>query len=141
MKFIVQRSRLCLDYAITCHLFHLMTVSVVNRQFPLNICWWLVIICSAWLMTEKSRSLCVFQELLPISTKNPNPNPNPNAIISGKSGSGSDGKDNIKDDGIFVFQRINEFIKKIFGNKWWSLRKKSDSNSNSKLNLIQYNTK
>ena len=84
-------------------------------------------------MTRKSRSLCVSEELLPISTKNSNLNPS-----SIKSG-GPPSK-NITDG---IFKRINEFIKKVFGNSWWSLRKKSNSNtnSNSKLNLIQYNVK
>lgn len=89
-------------------------------------------------MTKKSRSLCVSEELLPISTNNLNPNPT--SIKLGGS-IGKDPNNNNITDGFL--KRINEFIKKVFGNTWWSLRKKSNSNKNSssKLNLIQYNVK
>ena len=69
MKFIIKRSKLCLDFSLTCHLIHLLTISLYNRQFPLNFLWWSVTILSIWLMTERSRSLCMFQELLPIGVK------------------------------------------------------------------------
>ena len=69
MKFIIKRSRLCLDFSLTCHLIHLLTISFYNRQFPLNFLWWSLTILSIWLMTERSRSLCMFQELLPIGVK------------------------------------------------------------------------
>ena len=69
LKFIIKRSKLCLDFSLTCHLIHLLTVSLYNRQFPLNFLWWALTILSAWLMTERSRSLCMFQELLPIRIK------------------------------------------------------------------------
>ena len=68
LKFIIKRSRLCLDFSLTCHLIQLLTVSIYNKEFPLNFVWWTVTILSAWLMTEKSRSLCIKTELLPIGT-------------------------------------------------------------------------
>lgn len=70
IKFIIKRSRLCLDFTLTCHLIHAITVIIYNRKFPLNFVWWCVMILSAWVMTERSRSLCLFQELLPISVSN-----------------------------------------------------------------------
>lgn len=73
LKFIIKRSRLCLDFSLTCHLIHLIVVCLYNRQFPLNFVWWSVILVSAWLLTERSRSLCLKKELIPISLKQESP--------------------------------------------------------------------
>lgn len=73
LKWIIKRSRLCLDFSLTCHLIHLIVVSLYNRQFPLNFVWWTMVLLSGWLMTEKSRSLCLKKELIPISLKQQSP--------------------------------------------------------------------
>ena len=118
LKFIIKRSRLCLDFALTCHTVHLIAVTIYNKKFPLNFIWWTLSIFSTWLMTERSRSLCLCQELLPISLKRPE-------MV--------DASDEIS---YWTWTRFKSGINKLLKSR----RKTSNSSVNSALNLTTSKT-
>lgn len=113
------RSRLCLDFVMTCFLVHLVVVSVVNWTFPLNVVWWLVMFCAGWLMLKRSRSLCLFRELLPISVGKVN------FTTSSASVSDSEWYD------LRLFDRIRGLFHGYRG-----IRKTSNSNANFSVNSV-----
>eukprot|EP00300_Choanocystis_sp_HF-7_P014757 c18808_g1_i2.p2 GENE.c18808_g1_i2~~c18808_g1_i2.p2 ORF type:complete len:159 (+),score=34.68 c18808_g1_i2:45-521(+) len=65
----LDRARKCLDYAFTCHFFHLIVCRVVHGRFPATLSWWLVWGASTACMTLVSEHLCMRREMRVIPTK------------------------------------------------------------------------
>ncbi|XP_077982786.1 protein SYS1 homolog isoform X2 [Glandiceps talaboti] len=61
--FIVQRTRQCLDFAATVHLYHLIVCWIYNGAFPVTLSWWLVNIVCLALMTVLGEFLCMRTEM------------------------------------------------------------------------------
>ena len=68
LKLIVNRSRLCLDFAFTCYFIHLFATCIYSHGFPLSLSWWLIMSTASWITVKRGRALCLAYELLPIST-------------------------------------------------------------------------
>jgi hypothetical protein len=66
---LVQRAKLCLDFACTLHLFHYMVVWIYSRGIPNAFLWWFVYVGSCTIMTMGGEHLCMRQELKPIILK------------------------------------------------------------------------
>lgn len=67
--FIVQRSKLCLDFSATTHLFHLVACLIYNRHIPNSLPWWVINVISIALMTVTGEFLCMRTEMkaIPLS--------------------------------------------------------------------------
>ncbi|XP_013404457.1 protein SYS1 homolog [Lingula anatina] len=59
----VKRTKLCLDFASTVHLIHLVVCWGYNARFPYTVSWWLVNIICIVLMTVLGEFLCMRSEL------------------------------------------------------------------------------
>lgn len=67
--YIVQRTKLCLDFTCTLHLFHLIICWIFNGMFPHSASWWLTSVICTVLMTVLGEYLCMRTELqaIPLS--------------------------------------------------------------------------
>ncbi|XP_014250158.1 protein SYS1 homolog isoform X2 [Cimex lectularius] len=67
---IVQRTKLCLDFAATAHLIHMILCWIYNGYFPTSLPWWLLNITDASIMCAFGEYLCRGTELkaIPLST-------------------------------------------------------------------------
>ncbi|KAI9354888.1 integral membrane protein S linking to the trans Golgi network-domain-containing protein [Zopfochytrium polystomum] len=63
---IVQRAKLCLDFAATVHFFHLILTSLYSGGVPSSFFWWLVFVGCIVVMALAGEYLCMQRELLPI---------------------------------------------------------------------------
>eukprot|EP00842_Homolaphlyctis_polyrhiza_P003811 jgi/Hompol1/4430/HPOL_007104-RA len=63
---IVERSRLCLDFACTLHGFHWIFVSLYMGRVPRSLFWWIVMLASTVVVWLGSEQLCIRKELEPI---------------------------------------------------------------------------
>ncbi|CAJ0963958.1 unnamed protein product, partial [Mesorhabditis belari] len=70
ISFLVQRTRQCLDFACTVHLFHLILVCIVNASFPTSLLWWLLQIISVTICTVLGEYLCTRIESREIKLSN-----------------------------------------------------------------------
>lgn len=59
----VQRAKLCLDFALTCHFYHLIACWIYNGSFPLFISWWLLNISCVTITTVLGEFLCLRSEM------------------------------------------------------------------------------
>ncbi|KAI8895552.1 integral membrane protein S linking to the trans Golgi network-domain-containing protein [Globomyces pollinis-pini] len=66
MMKLIKRSRLCLDFAITLHLFHLVFIWIYNHSLPSHWFWWFMKLVSLTVLIVLSQKLCLYEELLPI---------------------------------------------------------------------------
>ncbi|KFY03719.1 hypothetical protein O988_01280 [Pseudogymnoascus sp. VKM F-3808] len=64
--FIIQRSKLVLDFVITLHFVHLLLVSLYSHGLPRNWLWWALQVCSAVFMVVLGTWACQRRELRPI---------------------------------------------------------------------------
>lgn len=64
--FIIQRSKLVLDFVITLHFVHLILVSLYSHGLPRNWLWWALQVCSAVFMVVVGTWACQRRELRPI---------------------------------------------------------------------------
>uniref|UniRef100_A0A0N5ACD3 Protein SYS1 homolog n=1 Tax=Syphacia muris TaxID=451379 RepID=A0A0N5ACD3_9BILA len=55
---VIQRSRQCLDFVCTFHLFHLAFVVIYNGAFPLKILWWILQVLGIFICTVTGEHLC-----------------------------------------------------------------------------------
>lgn len=60
---IVRRTKLCLDFSFTWHLFHLIICWWYSQAFPATFSWWLLNIACATLMCITGEFLCLKTEL------------------------------------------------------------------------------
>ncbi|CAE1331352.1 SYS1 [Acanthosepion pharaonis] len=69
LRFIVQRTKQCLDFAATVHLIHFICCWSYNSRVPHNIYWWVTNIISLILMTVIGEFLCLRSEMkaIPVS--------------------------------------------------------------------------
>ncbi|KAI6246627.1 hypothetical protein HI914_04801 [Erysiphe necator] len=67
MLVLVRRSKLVLDFALTLHFIHLLTVSVYSHSLPRNIIWWATQFISAGTIIFMGVWSCQWRELQPIS--------------------------------------------------------------------------
>ena len=67
IAFVVERSRLCLDFSVTAYGFHLLISWWSEGSFPISFIYWLVIAISATILTRLSQELCMYYELKPIN--------------------------------------------------------------------------
>ncbi|XP_022907921.1 protein SYS1 homolog [Onthophagus taurus] len=67
--FIVERTKQCLDFSCTWHLFHLIVCWCYNGSFPTTFSWWLLNIACVSLMCVCGEFLCLRSELqaIPLS--------------------------------------------------------------------------
>ncbi|KAK3085484.1 hypothetical protein FSP39_004106 [Pinctada imbricata] len=67
--YVVQRTKLCLDFAVTAHLVHLVISSIFNAHLPKTLAWWILNITSVALMTVLGEYLCMRTEMkaIPLS--------------------------------------------------------------------------
>ena len=61
--YVVQRTKLCLDFAATVHIFHLVICWVYNGHVPRTIAWWILNVTSVALMTVIGEFLCMRTEM------------------------------------------------------------------------------
>lgn len=64
--FIIQRSKLVLDFVLTLHFIHLVLVSLYSHGLPANWLWWALQVCSATFMVVLGTWACQHRELRPI---------------------------------------------------------------------------
>ncbi|POS87787.1 hypothetical protein EPUL_001694 [Erysiphe pulchra] len=64
---LVRRSKLVLDFALTLHFIHLLTVSLYSHSLPRNITWWTTQFISAGAIILMGVWSCQWRELRPIS--------------------------------------------------------------------------
>ncbi|GAU95602.1 hypothetical protein RvY_07195 [Ramazzottius varieornatus] len=69
LSVLVRRSKLCLDFVITCQLLHLISCWCYTSFFPSSVSWWLVQVMSAIVATFLGEYLClrVEMEAIPLS--------------------------------------------------------------------------
>ncbi|KAI9745882.1 MAG: hypothetical protein M1818_000563 [Claussenomyces sp. TS43310] len=67
LLFLVSRSKLIPDFALTIHFLHLLTTCVYSGSLPTNWLWWALQICSAAFMTTLGVYSCRWRELRPIT--------------------------------------------------------------------------
>mmetsp|Transcript_10313 Transcript_10313/g.28043 ORF Transcript_10313/g.28043 Transcript_10313/m.28043 type:complete len:198 (+) Transcript_10313:93-686(+) len=67
LYFVVERTKKCLDFTVTCYLFHLL-FCMCYGGFPLSIQWWITIGLSAACMTLLGETLCMKREMRDIPT-------------------------------------------------------------------------
>ena len=67
--FIVCRTKQCLDFAVTLHLFHFIVCSIYNGHIPNTLSWWILNIVGMTLMTVIGEFLCMRTEMkaIPLS--------------------------------------------------------------------------
>jgi hypothetical protein len=66
LRLIVTRAKLCLDFTVTCHFFHLI-LSWLYQGFPTTATWWLCMLCSILIMSLGGEYLCMRKEMEPIT--------------------------------------------------------------------------
>ncbi|XP_002742438.1 protein SYS1 homolog isoform X2 [Saccoglossus kowalevskii] len=66
---LISRTRQCLDFAATVHLYHLIVCWIYNGSFPMTLSWWLVNVACLALMTVLGEFLCMRSEMtaIPVS--------------------------------------------------------------------------
>lgn len=67
LLFLIARSKLVPDFALSLHLIHLAVTSLYSRSLPTNWLWWALQATSASLMTVGGVWSCRWRELRPIS--------------------------------------------------------------------------
>ncbi|OWF48061.1 protein SYS1 homolog [Mizuhopecten yessoensis] len=67
--FIVQRTKLCLDFSVTAHLLHFLGCLIYNSHIPSTLPWWIINVISIALMTVTGEFLCMRTEMkaIPLS--------------------------------------------------------------------------
>ncbi|KAH8880323.1 hypothetical protein GQ53DRAFT_755140 [Thozetella sp. PMI_491] len=65
--FLVARSKLVLDFALSLHFIHLLVVSLYTHQFPRNLMWWLTVGAASAVAVALATWGCQYRELKPIS--------------------------------------------------------------------------
>lgn len=61
--FVVQKSKLCLDFSMTVHFFHFLCCWIYNGHIPQTLPWWIINIISVALMTVIGEFLCMRSEM------------------------------------------------------------------------------
>lgn len=64
---LIHRSKLVLDFALTLHLIHLITISIYSHSIPRNFFWWVLNFGSACTMTFLGIWTCQRRELRPMT--------------------------------------------------------------------------
>ncbi|KXS19859.1 hypothetical protein M427DRAFT_94967 [Gonapodya prolifera JEL478] len=67
LLWIVERTRLCLDFAGTLHLIHLSVVSFHTGSLPVSLTWYLTFLASCVIMVVGGEHLCMKYEMEPIA--------------------------------------------------------------------------
>ncbi|KAH6575402.1 hypothetical protein BASA62_001923 [Batrachochytrium salamandrivorans] len=60
---IVERTRLCIDFACTLHLLHLLLVTFYSNSIPNSFLWWMLLIVSTVITALGGERLCIWREL------------------------------------------------------------------------------
>ncbi|KAI8321807.1 hypothetical protein GQ54DRAFT_261094, partial [Martensiomyces pterosporus] len=67
LVYMVERSRLCIDFSLTFYIIHLILVWWHQGGPPNTLLWWLVVGASGSAMAFVGRAACLRRELLPIA--------------------------------------------------------------------------
>lgn len=67
LYFVVERTKKCLDFTVTCYLFHVLFCALY-KGFPWSLEWWITIGLSAACMALVGESLCMKKEMRDIPT-------------------------------------------------------------------------
>jgi hypothetical protein len=104
LLFLVSRSKLVPDFALTIHFLHLVVTSAYTRALPINLLWWGLQATSSALMVSLGVWACRYRELQPInfggsgaataSQKPANGSADPDGLVRGGRGRGRN-----RDDG------------------------------------------
>ncbi|KAJ2003769.1 hypothetical protein GGI04_002848 [Coemansia thaxteri] len=70
LVYLVERSRLCIDFSLTFFTIHLVLTWCHQRWPPTTLLWWLVVGVSGSVMALGGRAACLRRELLPIAIRN-----------------------------------------------------------------------
>jgi hypothetical protein len=65
--FLISRSKLVPDFALTLHFIHLLIVTLYSHSIPTNLLWWILQVVSAGMMTALGVWSCQYRELRPIN--------------------------------------------------------------------------
>ncbi|KAI9505535.1 integral membrane protein S linking to the trans Golgi network-domain-containing protein, partial [Coemansia spiralis] len=74
LVYMVERSRLCIDFSMTFFAVHLILVWWHQGSPPTTLLWWLVIGVSGAIMAFVGRAACLRREMLPIAIRSFMPN-------------------------------------------------------------------
>ncbi|KAJ2396630.1 hypothetical protein GGI23_003840 [Coemansia sp. RSA 2559] len=74
LVYMVERSRLCFDFAVTFSAVHVILVWWHMRAPPTALLWWLCVGASGFLMAVGGRAACLRREMLPIAIRSLMPN-------------------------------------------------------------------
>ncbi|KAJ2847068.1 hypothetical protein IWW36_004039 [Coemansia brasiliensis] len=69
LVYMVERSRLCVDFSLTFLMVHVILVGWNQHSFPLSLLWWLAAAACAAAMALGGRAACLRRELLPIAIR------------------------------------------------------------------------
>jgi len=67
--YVVRRTKQCLDFTMTVHIFHLLACWIYSGIFPSSLSWWLLSLVCTTLMCVSGEFLCMRTELkaIPVS--------------------------------------------------------------------------
>ncbi|KAI9468813.1 hypothetical protein LPJ78_002488 [Coemansia sp. RSA 989] len=69
LVYMVERSRLCVDFALTFLAVHVILVWWNQHEFPVALLWWLAVAAFTAVMAVGGRAACLRRELLPIAIR------------------------------------------------------------------------
>lgn len=61
--YVIERSRLCLDFALTLLIIHILIITAITRRIPISILFYLCISCGLFIMTVLSEYACYRREV------------------------------------------------------------------------------
>ncbi|KAI9104564.1 integral membrane protein S linking to the trans Golgi network-domain-containing protein [Phlyctochytrium arcticum] len=67
LVYIVARAKLCLDFAVTLHILHLLFSCAYTHSFPPSLFWWFSFICTLAILALGGEYLCLQRDLEPIT--------------------------------------------------------------------------
>ncbi|KAJ2533673.1 hypothetical protein EV175_007069 [Coemansia sp. RSA 1933] len=74
LVYMVERSRLCVDFSVTFTAVHVILVAWHMHALPSSLLWWLCLAAAAALMALGGRAACLRREMLPIAIRSFMPN-------------------------------------------------------------------
>ncbi|KAJ1956953.1 hypothetical protein EC988_001075, partial [Linderina pennispora] len=70
LVYMVERSRLCIDFSLTFYTIHLALAWWYQGELPKTLLWWAAVGLSGCIMAFVGRAACLRRELLPIAIRN-----------------------------------------------------------------------
>lgn len=89
----VQRTKQCLDFAVTFTFIHFLVTVMYSKAFPTSFFWWTLQIAGTWIMAAYGEKLCLEREMEPI-------------LLNKKTGNGDKGSPSASHDDLEM-QRLD----------------------------------